>query len=269
MSAVPNEITTAVVRGADNKLYRRSALGIFFDENGFCLCLTPVGKCNASFLQSVQGGVEKGETPEEALLREVGEEVGLAPEDFTIVCEILPVDEHGEIIIAEAAATVNEQGEVVDEARKKFRYANKSWRKLGIYGQELYPHLCFLRRNKTRKIKLRPKDPEIRPEFYSYQWGKLASLYLQAPPSKRDVMRQIVQATYPVARQFLADNRYNVSNLGSVEDLNDVGPPMQPPPPPAYSRGRGRFPRPCRSKERNNHNAQSGAAASVDAPAAV
>ncbi|EPY28170.1 hypothetical protein STCU_01013 [Strigomonas culicis] len=220
--AKSTEFPDVVIRGADKKLYRRSAMGIFLNEDGFCLCFVPVGIQNKDFLQTVQGGVAKGETPKEALLREIGEEIGLAPEDVIIVEEILPVDENGETVPDTGSGSINDNNEVVDETRKVFRYQSKSWRKESIHGQELYPHLCFLSKRNINKIRLIPRNPEIRREFFSYKIGKLSSLYAQAPPSKREVLQHIVKATYPVARRFLADQRYNADNLGSVVELEHV-----------------------------------------------
>lgn len=57
-----------MVRGADGKLYRRSAQAFFVNEHGEFLAFTPLG--NPHFLQTVQGGVCKGENPLDAALRE-------------------------------------------------------------------------------------------------------------------------------------------------------------------------------------------------------
>lgn len=75
------------------KGYRPNAAVIVTDGNGRVL-LCERADATFPFLQSfprvqtVQGGIDEGETARDAAIREVGEELGLRPEQFTIVDEL-------------------------------------------------------------------------------------------------------------------------------------------------------------------------------------
>lgn len=67
------------------KPYRQNAAVIITDGQGRVLLCTRIGI--DAFVQTVQGGIDPGETAREAAARELGEEVGLRPDQFTIVAE--------------------------------------------------------------------------------------------------------------------------------------------------------------------------------------
>jgi putative (di)nucleoside polyphosphate hydrolase len=69
------------------KKYRPNAAVIVTDGQGrVLLCHRLDGAY--SQIQTVQGGIDAGETPREAAIREVGEEIGLLPEQFSIIAEL-------------------------------------------------------------------------------------------------------------------------------------------------------------------------------------
>lgn len=67
------------------KPYRQNAAVIITDGQGRVLLCRRVG--GLPFVQTVQGGIDPGETARESAARELGEEVGLRPDQFTIVAE--------------------------------------------------------------------------------------------------------------------------------------------------------------------------------------
>lgn len=67
------------------KPYRQNAAVIITDGQGNVLLCRRTGKF--PFVQTVQGGVDPGETHRQAAMRELGEEVGLTPEHFVLVAE--------------------------------------------------------------------------------------------------------------------------------------------------------------------------------------
>lgn len=69
------------------KPYRPNAAVIITDGKGHVL-LCERNDPEWPFVQTVQGGIDPGETPREAAVREVYEEIGLRPDQFTIVAEL-------------------------------------------------------------------------------------------------------------------------------------------------------------------------------------
>ena len=116
--------------------------------------------------QFPQGGVDFGESPEEALFREVREEVGLQAEHY----EVLKKVEGYRYLYPE-------------EVRAK------KIRKHGFHGQAQTYYLCLLK----------PSAPEVnvnqRPrEFSAYRWIEPTEFDLDwLPVFKRDVYRQVMR----------------------------------------------------------------------------
>lgn len=68
-----------------DKPYRQNAAVIITDGQGRVLLCERVGKL--PFVQTVQGGIDVGESARTAAERELGEEIGLRPEQFAIIAE--------------------------------------------------------------------------------------------------------------------------------------------------------------------------------------
>lgn len=116
--------------------------------------------------QFPQGGVDPGETPEQALFREVREEVGLKPQHYKVVAR-----------------------------REGYRYLypqdvrNKKLRKHGNHGQEQTYFLCHLMPDApTVNVNQKPR------EFSSYRWIPPQEFDLDwLPTFKRDVYREVMR----------------------------------------------------------------------------
>jgi putative (di)nucleoside polyphosphate hydrolase len=136
-------------------------------------CLLICERCNVpGAWQFPQGGVDPGESMEEALFREVREEVGLAAKHYLVV-----------------------------ERRDGYRYLypnevrRKKLRRHGNHGQEQTYFLC----------KLRPDAPEVNVhqnprEFRSYRWIHPCEFDLDwLPAFKREVYRQVMWDFFKLA----------------------------------------------------------------------
>jgi putative (di)nucleoside polyphosphate hydrolase len=121
--------------------------------------------------QFPQGGVDGGETLEQALFREVREEVGLEPKHYEVI-----------------------------ERRDGYRYLyptgarGKKLRKHGSHGQEQSYFLCHLKPNAPR-INVKQKQPEFR----AYRWIPPIEFDLDwLPAFKRDVYREVMRDFFRV-----------------------------------------------------------------------
>ncbi|CAJ1032450.1 NUDIX domain containing protein, putative [Leishmania lindenbergi] len=206
-----------IIRGKDGCAYRRSIQVFFMNESAEFLLCQPLGECNDKFLQTVQGGSEGEESPQETARRETWEEIGLNLEkDATFICEVQPppaavLGEEGQ-----ARETRNEANEIVSEHRSAFRYKSKTWAKQGIRGQELYPLLYFLGREKVQHINTHGWERGIRAEFRSVKWGLLAELVEKAPPSKKAVMKSVCSAVAAAAKSFVESCSSSTAGLPNV-----------------------------------------------------
>jgi putative (di)nucleoside polyphosphate hydrolase len=121
--------------------------------------------------QFPQGGVDAGESLEEALYREVKEEVGLSPKDYQVI-----------------------------RKRDGYRYLypetvrGKKLRKHGNHGQEQTYFLCHLRDDAP------PVNVNQKPrEFRAYRWILPEEFDLDwLPEFKRDVYREVMRDFFEV-----------------------------------------------------------------------
>lgn len=149
-----------------------------FRPNVAALMVRPEGQllvCERSTFpgswQFPQGGVDMGETLEQALAREVREEVGLLPEHYEIL-------RHAS----------GYRYMYPPEARLKKR------KKHGFHGQEQTYYLC----------KLKPGAPQINVnqsprEFSNFRWIEPNEFDIEwLPPFKHDVYRQVMKDFFGV-----------------------------------------------------------------------
>jgi putative (di)nucleoside polyphosphate hydrolase len=149
--------------------YRPNVAAVMVNAAGSLLICERAGISGA--WQFPQGGVDLGESPEQALVREVREEIGLEPCDYEVVGQ-----------------------------RDGYRYLyprevrEKKLRKHGSHGQEQTYFLC----------RLNPGAPQIDvhqtpPEFQAYRWILPEEFDLDWLPSfKRDVYREVMSDFFEV-----------------------------------------------------------------------
>ena len=124
--------------------------------------------------QFPQGGIKRGETPEQAMYRELHEEVGLLPEHVSVL------------------------GRTKDWLRYDvpIQWIKREWR--GSYrGQK---QIWFLLRlvGRDTDVSLRASD---HPEFDAWRWAPLATLPSLAVPFKRPLYAALVAAFAPIAER--------------------------------------------------------------------
>jgi putative (di)nucleoside polyphosphate hydrolase len=143
--------------------YRLNVAGILRNREGKILICERIQVRNA--WQFPQGGVDSGETLEQALVRELWEEIGLDPGDFRIV-----------------------------EKRSGYRYRFPSGRKKGFAGKDQTYFLCeFLAEDAKINV-----DTE-HPEFRSWRWIAPQEFRREwLPPMKLDVYSKVFRDFFRV-----------------------------------------------------------------------
>jgi putative (di)nucleoside polyphosphate hydrolase len=137
--------------------YRANVAAILRNQRGRILICERLGVRDA--WQFPQGGIDDGETPEQALERELWEEVGVVAVDFAIV-----------------------------ERRGPYRYLYGNGRiKRGFHGKEQLYFLCDYRGPDAR-INVDTKHPE----FQAFRWIAPADFQIDwLPEMKREVYRTV------------------------------------------------------------------------------
>lgn len=144
-----------------------------FRPNVAALFVRPEGQllvCERSTFQGAwqfpQGGVDPGESLEQALAREVQEEIGLLPEHYEVLRHLT-----GYRYIYPPDVRVKKQ------------------KKHGYHGQEQTYYLCRMKANAPEvNINQKPK------EFSAYRWIEPTELDLDwLPEFKREVYRQVMK----------------------------------------------------------------------------
>ena len=151
------------------KSYRPNVAALFLNRKGRLL-VCERWNVKGSW-QFPQGGVDPGESLDEALYREVEEEIGLQPQHYKVV------DQKGGY---------------------RYMYPKRvRWRKLrkhGNHGQEQTYYLCRLKRS-APEINVHQKPPE----FGDYQWIKPEEFRIEwLPEFKHEVYRQVMKDFFSV-----------------------------------------------------------------------
>lgn len=150
--------------------YRANVAALIVNPAG-CLLICERANIPGAW-QFPQGGVDAGETAEQALFREVREEVGLEPKHY----------------------------EVMDR-REGYRYLypqgtrGKKLRKHGSHGQEQTYFLCQLKAGAPQvNVNQKPR------EFRAYRWIPPEEFDLDwLPEFKRDVYREVMRDFFRIA----------------------------------------------------------------------
>ena len=137
--------------------YRANVAGILRNARGNILIAERLGVRDA--WQFPQGGIDAGETPEQALVRELWEEVGVEARDLRLV-----------------------------QRRGPYRYIYGNGRlKRGFHGKEQIYFLCdFLGDDSSIQVETR------HPEFQAFRWIAPAEFRVEwLPQMKREVYRTV------------------------------------------------------------------------------
>jgi len=151
--------------GAEEILYRPNVAALLVNPDGHVFIAERADVDEG--WQFPQGGIDEGESPEEALRRELVEEIALDPEKYT----------------------VREQR---DGYRYVFPKARRKWRK--FRGQEQRYFLCDFR-GSDADINLRTEHPEFR----RFRWIEPATFSLRwIPEFKRQVYKDVLRDFFGV-----------------------------------------------------------------------
>ena len=149
--------------------YRPNVGAVLFNPAGLVLVARradlPNAEAPAGGWQLPQGGIDEGENPREAVLRELAEEIG------TDRAEV--IDEHDEWLAYDLPA------ELIGVAlRGKYRGQRQRWFALRFLGTD-------------NDIRL---DLDPRPEFDAWRWAPLADLPSLAIPFKRPIYEVLARS---------------------------------------------------------------------------
>lgn len=192
-----------VVCAPNGLRYRCSVCVFIMNNRGFFLGCQ---RCDdRRVLQCVQGGMLANETPQQTAEREVFEEIGLPASMLRFAAEVEPLATEGDV-------------------RAAFRYNSKTWRKLRIKGQELYPLLYLADMDILRLLNFKAV-PGVRQEFCGARWVTLEELMRRSSPSKAAVMANMCMAVAPLACRLLdvegtfpvSDERAIAESTGTAE----------------------------------------------------
>jgi len=143
-----------------SKRYRPNVAAIIRRVDG-CLLIGQRSDFPESW-QFPQGGIDRGETPEDAIRREVLEEVGIAPEAYDLGPKRGPY---------------------------RYEFPNGPDRR-GFHGQEQWYFLCDLREAQTPE----PDLTQTCGEFAAVRWVAVGDFPLEkVPPMKVDVYREVLR----------------------------------------------------------------------------
>ncbi len=144
--------------------YRANVAAILRNPSGQILVCERLGVPGA--WQFPQGGIDAGETPEQALTRELSEEIGVAADSFRIVAQ-----------------------------RGPYRYAFGDGRtKKGFHGKEQIYFLCdFTQPDATINVET------AHPEFQGFRWVAPGEFRVEwLPEMKRQVYREVLAEFFDV-----------------------------------------------------------------------
>lgn len=145
------------------KSYRPNVAAIFQRTDGRILVCERLNTPDA--WQFPQGGIDKGETPEQAIKREVEEEIGVSAKQYDLTAR------HGPYRYDYPADVL---------AKKQARHPD-------YIGQEQTYFLCL-----PHKDDLKIHLDQDYPEFSQYQWIQPSEFRLEwLPPFKRDVYASV------------------------------------------------------------------------------
>ncbi|RHW71991.1 RNA decapping enzyme [Trypanosoma brucei equiperdum] len=168
-----------VVTSSDGKKFRRSVCVFIMNENGHFLGCRRYD--DRSTIQCVQGGAKRGETVQQTAAREVMEEIGVHCDQLQFISEI--------------TYSKPECGEPqnCDGPRSAFRYKSKSWRRIGIVGQELYPLLYSMQSSVINHLNFHSVQG-TRQEFIGAEWVPLHVLRNKCSKSKQVAVSNMCDA---------------------------------------------------------------------------
>ena len=136
---------------------KSNVAGILRNARGEILICERLGMPGA--WQFPQGGIDEGETPEQALKRELWEEIGVVPEDYTVTA-----------------------------SRGPYRYLFPDGKtKRGHHGKEQIYYLCEFHAPDARI-----QVATVHPEFQAFRWVAPADFQIAwLPEMKREVYRAV------------------------------------------------------------------------------